>query len=432
MLNSTGSASGQEQWARASLGVKLVALILAAAASLSTAYAAPTTYYFTDLGTLGAGTSVAQDINDVGQVVGMSYLVSGELRAFRTSPNAPINVATDSLGWLGGSPANSYAEGINNLAQVVGVSYSRYGFDSYFTAPNAMIVPPVPAPPPPQQPEPPPAEPNSDMGPFTSSFGTQSTAKAINDKGEIVGVYRVGISGNARGYRVPFGRPINPLTDGLGTLGGAASDATDINENGQIVGSADLPGSAVRHAYRTHNNATAINPAHDLGSFGGTFSHAFAINESGQTVGYSWLAGDAISRAFCIGGDETTLNPALHSLGTLGTGVDSFALDVNDTGIVVGWSEFELNNNTTHAFVYTDGQMSDLHALIAAETPVPQGWVLGLATAINNRGQIVGYGSFGADQRAFLLTPVPEPSTGLCLSALPAALALSKRRRRGN
>jgi hypothetical protein len=45
------------------------------------------------------------------------------------------------------------------------------------------------------------------------------------------------------------------------------------------------------------------------------------------------------------------------------------------------------------------------------------GWVLQTAESINDSGQIVGYGTRDGNTRAFLLTPVPEPST-LLLAAV--------------
>ena len=46
-------------------------------------------------------------------------------------------------------------------------------------------------------------------------------------------------------------------------------------------------------------------------------------------------------------------------------------------------------NDSYHAYVYTNGDMTDLNSLIDPNS----GWVLEDAVAINNSGQIAGYGS---------------------------------------
>ena len=69
---------------------------------------------------------------------------------------------------------------------------------------------------------------------------------------------------------------------------------------------------------------------------------------------------------------------------------------------------------TFHAFLYSNGTMTDLNNLISPSF----GWTLESATAINDNGQIVGYGLGPSGQTdAFLLTPVPEPSTLALLGA---------------
>jgi PEP-CTERM motif len=61
-----------------------------------------------------------------------------------------------------------------------------------------------------------------------------------------------------------------------------------------------------------------------------------------------------------------------------------------------------------HVFLYDPVRgMVDLNALIDPTS----GWSLEFGTAINDRGQITGWGVLGGQEHAFLLTTVPEPST---------------------
>ena len=99
-----------------------------------------------------------------------------------------------------------------------------------------------------------------------------------------------------------------------------------------------------------------------------------------------------------------------HDLGALG-GTASYAADVNNNGQVVGYAVL---NSVQHAFVYENNQMTDLNNLVDSGL----GWTLNRARAVNDLGQIVGYGTNASGQiRAFLLTPIPEPSTLALLTA---------------
>ena len=57
------------------------------------------------------------------------------------------------------------------------------------------------------------------------------------------------------------------------------------------------------------------------------------------------------------------------------------------------------NSGNGHAFVYRNGQMTDLNSLL----PANSGWVLTTATAINNNNQIVGTGVVNGENHAFLM-----------------------------
>lgn len=64
-------------------------------------------------------------------------------------------------------------------------------------------------------------------------------------------------------------------------------------------------------------------------------------------------------------------------------------------------------------FLYREGVWTYLNALI---DPL-SGWVLTSGNGINDSGQITGRGLLNGQERAFLMTPVPEPSS-IALAAI--------------
>lgn len=231
----------------------------------------------------------------------------------------------------------------------------------------------------------------------------------------------------------------------LGTFGGPVASACGINDQGQIVGWAELPGRENRAFVYSSGVMT------DLGTFGGEQSWAFGINNAGQVVGRAETPitppGDLpIRRAFLyddgvmtpIAGDYSTAYDVndlaqvvgvdenggfLWDGGTLTT-LSPFeeALAINNQSQVVGWSG---GPGSSRAFLWEDGVAYDLNDLIQSDSA----WdVLEEARDINDAGQIVGWGRLvEGGRRGFLLTPVPEPSTFLLLSA--GGAGLSRRRR---
>ena len=71
-----------------------------------------------DLGTLGGASSIAYDINDLGQIVGTASPVSGNTRATLFSVTGSGNLDLGSIAGNGTGAAYS----INNLGKIVGVS----------------------------------------------------------------------------------------------------------------------------------------------------------------------------------------------------------------------------------------------------------------------------------------------------------------------
>jgi len=96
-------------------------------------------------------------------------------------------------------------------------------------------------------------------------------------------------------------------------------------------------------------------------------------------------------------------------LGTLAGDVGSAATGINDLGQVTGYSGSNLDDTCcSRAFLYSPGKgLMDLNTFL----PTGSGWTLLNAIAINNAGQITGYGvNTNRETHAFLLTPiVPVP-----------------------
>jgi probable HAF family extracellular repeat protein len=169
---------------------------------------------------------------------------------------------------------------------------------------------------------------------------------------------------------------------------------------------------------------------------------ALGINDFGQVVGIELGAGMG-SKGF-LWTPKTPNGPlgVMSDIGYLPGGDGStIAYGINSLGQVVGDSTVGVipgqSSQQHHAFVWTPhnangttGEIVDLNDVL---DPVSgAGWVVEFAHDINDRGQIVGIGSYDANgaplprpvTRAFLLTPiVPEPIT-LSLLTLGFVLAM--------
>jgi probable HAF family extracellular repeat protein len=183
-----------------------------------------------------------------------------------------------------------------------------------------------------------------------------------------------------------------------------------ISNNGLIAGDAYTAGDASDHAF-IYSSGMML----DLGTLpGGTSSFATAVNDNGQAAGYAYPKGGGTHAFLYTGGVMTDLGVLQGHLFSLGFGM-------NASGDVVGYC----NGGGTVAFLYSAGTMTDLNSLIDPAS----GWHLSEAYAINNIGEIVGYGTINEQTHAFLLTPVPEPSSIALLTIGAIGLAALTRYR---
>ena len=167
-----------------------------------------------------------------------------------------------------------------------------------------------------------------------------------------------------------------------------------------------------------------------IGTLGGHTSVGHGINNGGQVTGYAQLAGNTETHAFLTGANGY----GMQDLGTLG-GAVSLGLAVNALGQVVGFSYVTLSSGTPHAFLYSNGKMTDLNTLIDPQSSLALYVTLTDANAITDNGYILALGTDSRDpgvQQTFLLhtqaSPVPIPGSGwLFLSGLAGMLCLGLR-----
>jgi len=354
--------------------IALCAAFLAGTAALGMAQS----YTVTDLGVLkGDNESSGFFINNSGQVVGCSDVANSEgYPCTGTGPgqHAFLWSASGGLENLGTLPGGniSGAIGINDLGLVVGYSNAKGAPGTSFHAFSWIQ-----------------GKGMTDLG--TLSGGSSSAAFQANSSGVIAGDSFI------NGTTVNAARWANGKIHNLQSLPKSIfTAALAINDDGEIVGE-----SVFSYGPPFLSRAFDYTPSggmKDLGTLtGGTTSLANAINSGGVIVGQS-NAKNFLTEWHAV---KWGVTKKIQDLGTLLGGTYSVAFGINGNSQIVGYGATA--NGSTHAFLWTSARgMHDLNKLI----PAGSGWVLINANAINDLGQITGYGTKGGRNRAFLLTPV--------------------------
>lgn len=188
----------------------------------------------------------------------------------------------------------------------------------------------------------------------------------------------------------------------LSSLGGSNSRGNSINDLAWVAGYSNLSGDQSRHA-----TLWLYGARFDLGTLGGPNSNVawpvknnrgllagIAQTDTPDPLGESWSCAAFFPPATATG--PTCLGFAwergvLRALPTLG-GNNGFAAGANNRGQIVGWAE-----NTVHDPTCEPPQVLQFRAVVwgpgthaIRELPPLAGDSSGAATAINDRGQIVG------------------------------------------
>ncbi len=283
-------------------------------------------------------------------------------------------------------------------------------------------------------------------GAYTSYSGVSNPLSGINDLGDVVGG-----NGSITGTTVFIAGQNYNLNAATGL---SRTRATDINNARQVLLHTTL---SPNRAY-VHDYSTGVTT--NLGTFGSPSSGSAtpsAINENGQVVGYSRRSDNGRNRAFIWqSGALSELAPSSFAT------VDTFAYDINDSGIAVGsidtlrpavfsagsaqalqtppasnaCSILAINNDAFKVGYYRRtiggfraGFWDDaglFHNLNELSIAGEEAWTFEAATDVNDDGWIVGFGTLAGETRSFVLRPIPAPG-GLCL-LLPVSLMFCRRR----
>ena len=368
--------------------------------------APPVRYNITDLGTLGGGFSEAVSVNNRGLISGASSLPDGTTHAVLWQNGHITDIGATGIG---GPDSNSRAFDVNERGQAAGAAETSIpdpndedfcGFGTHLTCPSFLWQ-------------------NGAMTPLRTLGGNNNFVFAINNQGQVAGVSESNTQDasclapfQVRDFEAAIWGPGPGVIHELQPLGGdTVGEATWINDLGQAVGSSGScantllpPLAAGPHAVLWQNGLPA-----DLGNLGGTCTTPcispvlgpygntpLYIDNQGQVVGLSALPGDATFHAFLW-----TKATGMQDLHTLPGDVASVGLAINSSSQAVGLSLDSGGN--PRAFLWQNGVITDLNALIPADSPF---LVLFVADVINSSGEIAGFGLTSSfEVHGFLATP---------------------------
>ena len=328
---------------------------------------------------LGGGR--ANDITESGQIVGSGHFVPGNPHAafWFNSQSAPID-----LGTLPG--LNSTATALNPRSEIVGYAYSDdFSVERplFWPSPNSAPVelPGLPA-------------------------GFLSEVYNINPRGQIVGQF---YSADLTVERAVFWPKSNAAPIYLRQLSNEfpLGVASNITASGNILGAACndfncTEGHATFWANSTSTPVALASPGDEF-IYTSIFLPGYhAINGAGNMVGYAYNADFSAERAVFW---ARSSSPAVV-LSTVGEFTNAVATGLSDNGQIVGIGYNE-DFSRMRPFLWPSATSQGID--LTTFFPAGSNWDLDstFATAVNNRGEIVGSGLFtDGTVHNFVLIPV--------------------------
>jgi probable HAF family extracellular repeat protein len=311
----------------------------------------------TDLGSLpGVNSSYGSWITANGLVAGLSG--NGEIDPLTGRPETRAvfwsNGSIIDLGTFGGN--ESLANAVNNRGQVVGLATNAISdplnFYGYGTQMHAFLWQ------------------DGVMRDLGTLGGPDSIAFWVNEAGQIAGISYINSIPNpltTLPTMHPFLWENGTMHD-LGTIGGTqVFQLNGLNGLGQVVGSMTLADEDPKHVHPfLWDGETLLN----LGTLGGDFGEANWLNDAGEVVGHADTSSACPGGAGPIGHAFLWKNGVMRDLGTvpgIHPLAGSAANGINSKTQIVGISN-TCDNSVNDAFLWEKGSMADLNNLVPPDS----------------------------------------------------------------
>lgn len=381
----------------------------AAVLQVGQAFAAAPGYTVTWLGFLNGGdtSSFARDINNSGQVVGSSGVLTSNglnnrTRGFLWTPQAGLTdlgqfaVCATQPCYTTGADGSTWNDGvepwaIGDAGHVAGTANGPGGYEHAFLYTDAAGM----------------------TAPLGLPTGRNDGAAGVNGLGDVVGHMTGTWTGTTWSEAGFIYRADGTLQTLPGLSGSDVMYAYDINDTGLIVGGASYrmppdgvnPPGTITYGYRpvlwekgqTGQYSARILPGFETAA---SWNFAYGVNASGQVVGYRQL--------------PDNYHAFLYDNGTIADLGCGMAQSINAAGTVVG-GETTIGGS---AFIYIGGARYDLNALASNKAAADH---IAYAQGINDSGWIAGWGTHNGKTEALVLIPDGSLSPAQPSASCPGA-----------